>query len=77
VSILEVGIGILGYGIGRVHSHAWLNIPLFYDPPPAIPKLHAVCGRNSTKVAEVAKVFGFSRTYSDWSLHPVFTLNHA
>jgi predicted dehydrogenase len=67
VSARKVGIGIIGYGIGRVHAHAWLNIPLFYDPPPAIPRLHALCGRNSTKVAEAAKLFGFEKTHSRWS----------
>ncbi len=62
----EVGVGMLGYGIGRVHSHAWLNIPLFYGPTPAVPKLHAICGRNSARIAELARVFGFRRTCSDW-----------
>ena len=62
----EIKIGILGYGIGRVHSHAWLNIPFFYDPPPATPKLYALAGRTTSKVAEVANAFGFRRTYTDW-----------
>jgi len=62
----EIGVGMMGYGIGRVHSHAWLNVPLFYAPPPAIPKLQALCGRDSVKVAEIANAFGFRRTCSDW-----------
>jgi predicted dehydrogenase len=61
-----IGVGVLGYGIGRVHAHAWLNIPLFYDPPPATPKLCAISGRNSTKVRDVARTFGFRKTYADW-----------
>ena len=62
----EIRIGILGYGIGRVHSHAWLNIPFFYDPPPATPRLYALSGRTTAKVAEVANAFGFKVTYANW-----------
>jgi len=39
-----LGIGIVGFGfIGKVHAHAYRSIPLFYDPPPAIPRLVGVC----------------------------------
>jgi predicted dehydrogenase len=62
----QVGVGVIGYGVGHVHSHAWLNIPLFYSPTPAVLKLRALCGRKSRKVADAVKAFGFSKTYSNW-----------
>jgi predicted dehydrogenase len=40
----ELGIGMVGYGfMGKVHTHAYLNLPLFYDPVPARIKLVGVC----------------------------------
>jgi len=43
-----------------------MNIPLFFGRDPAVPKLSAICGRNSKKVSEVEKTFGFRAAYSDW-----------
>lgn len=40
----ELGIGMVGYGfMGKVHTYAYLNFPLFYDPAPAKIKLVGVC----------------------------------
>jgi predicted dehydrogenase len=42
----ELGIGIVGFGfIGKVHAYAYLNMPIFYDPPP--------CRTNIVGVADV------------------------
>jgi predicted dehydrogenase len=57
---------MIGYNIGRVHAHAWLNMPLFYYPPPARPTLVAISARNSERVKTFAQQFGFKRTYEDW-----------
>lgn len=39
-----IGIGMVGFGfIGKVHAHAYRSQRLFYDPPPALPKLVGVC----------------------------------
>jgi predicted dehydrogenase len=65
----EVGVGVIDTKLAvfiRVHSHAWLNTPLFYGPTPAVHKLRALFGRNSRKVADAVKAFGFSKTYSKW-----------
>ena len=65
--MLEVGVGVLGYAfMGKAHSHAWRDIPIFYWPPPAIPKLIAICGRRVEAVAEAARRYGFLGCYSDW-----------
>ncbi|MDA4131191.1 MAG: Gfo/Idh/MocA family oxidoreductase [Thaumarchaeota archaeon] len=61
----EIGVGVIGYGIGRVHAHAWKNLPLFYDLV-ATPKLAGFCARDSDKAMEMASDFGFANTYSEW-----------
>jgi predicted dehydrogenase len=57
---------MVGYNIGRVHSHAWLNMPLFYHPPPANPILVAVAGRNRDRVKAFAEKFGYKKTYENF-----------
>lgn len=63
----EVGIGMLGYAfMGKAHSNAFNTIPTMIYPPPAIPKLVAVAGRNEDAVAEAARRFGYAKYYTDW-----------
>lgn len=62
----EIGIGIIGYGIGRVHAHAWKNLPLFYSDLGSTPRLEAFCARDPAKRAEMGETFGFAKTYADW-----------
>ncbi|MGO9643291.1 MAG: Gfo/Idh/MocA family protein [Candidatus Bathyarchaeia archaeon] len=62
-----LGVGMIGYNIGRVHSHAWLNMPLYYNPPPAKPVLVGICGRDSERVKKFADKFGYKQTYTDWA----------
>jgi predicted dehydrogenase len=35
-------------------------------PPPAIPKLVAICGRNGAAAAEAARRYGYEGYYTDW-----------
>ncbi|HKM77089.1 MAG TPA: Gfo/Idh/MocA family oxidoreductase [Candidatus Bathyarchaeia archaeon] len=62
-----LGVGMIGYNIGRVHSHAWLNMPLYYNPSPARPVLVGICGRDSERVKKFADKFGYKQTYTDWA----------
>jgi len=63
----EIGVGMLGYAfMGKAHSNAMLKIPHMMYPPPAIPKLAAIAGRNADAVAEAAKRYGYANTYTDW-----------
>ena len=63
----EIGVGMLGYAfMGKAHSHAYKTIPSMMYPPPAIPKLVAICGRNETSVSEAAKRYGYEKYYLDW-----------
>jgi len=61
----KTGIGLIGYSIGKVHTHAWLNVSQFY-PEIAKPQLVAVCGRNQSAAKSFAEHYGFRRTCSDW-----------
>ena len=63
----EVGVGMLGYAfMGKAHTNAYKKIPYMMYPPPAIPKLVAVCGRNEAAVAEAARRYGYEGYYTDW-----------
>ena len=63
----EVGVGMLGYAfMGKAHSHAMLNIAHMMYPPPAVPKLVAISGRNEEAVKEAARRYGYAGYYTDW-----------
>ncbi len=63
----ELGIGMLGYSfMGKAHSNAFKKIPYMMYPPPAIPKLVGICGRNQEAVKEAAKRYGYQNYYTDW-----------
>ncbi len=63
----QVGVGMLGYAfMGKAHSNAYKKIPYMMYPPPAVPVLVAVCGRNEQGVAEAAKRYGYAKYYTDW-----------
>ena len=62
-----LGIGMLGYAfMGKAHSNAWKKLPYMMYPPPAIPALTAICGRDAEAVAAAAQRFGYEKTYTDW-----------
>jgi predicted dehydrogenase len=52
--------------MGKAHSHAMLTIPHMIYPPPAIPKLVAIAGRNEEAVKEAARRYGYETYYTDW-----------
>jgi predicted dehydrogenase len=63
----EIGVGMLGYAfMGKAHTNAFKKIPYIVYPPPAIPRLVAICGRNEAKVVEAARRYGYERYYTDW-----------
>jgi len=63
----SIGVGMLGYAfMGKAHSYAFKNMPLFFWPPPAVPALISIFGRTSPKVAEAAQNFGFKKYTTDW-----------
>jgi predicted dehydrogenase len=63
----EIGVGMLGYAfMGKAHANAYKTIPYMMYPPPAIPKLVSVSGRNEAAVVEAAKRYGYQKHYTDW-----------
>jgi len=63
----RVGVGMLGYAfMGKAHSNAMRTIPYMLAPPPAIPDMVAICGRNESAVQAAAARFGYARAYTDW-----------
>jgi len=63
----EVGVGMLGYAfMGKAHTNAYKKIPYMIYPPPAIPKLVAISGRNEEAVAEAMRRYGYEGYYTDW-----------
>ena len=63
----EVGVGMLGYAfMGKAHSNAYKTIPSMIYPPPAIPRLITVAGRDEDSVKEAAKRYGYEGYTTDW-----------
>jgi len=62
-----MGIGMIGYAfMGKAHTNAYIDMPIFFYPPPARPRLVAVAGRTRDKVAEAARRYGYQKFYTDW-----------
>jgi predicted dehydrogenase len=63
----EIGIGMLGYGfMGKAHSNAFKTLPYMVYPPPAIPRLVGIAGRNPAAIQEAARRYGYAHAYTDW-----------
>jgi len=63
----EIGIGMLGYAfMGKAHTNAYKTLPYMVYPPPALPRLVAIAGRNEEAVREAAHRYGYERYYTDW-----------
>ncbi len=63
----EIGIGMMGYAfMGKAHTNAYKTLPYMMYPPPAIPVLEAICGRNAAATQEAAKRYGYRKTFADW-----------
>lgn len=63
----QVGVGMLGYAfMGKAHTNAFKKLPYMIYPPPAVPTLAAICGRNEAATAEAARRYGYARYYTDW-----------
>jgi predicted dehydrogenase len=65
--IPTVGVGMLGYGfMGKAHSNAYKTLAYMTWPPPLMPELVAIAGRNAEAVAGAANRYGFSESVTDW-----------
>ena len=62
----QLGIGMVGHAfMGAAHSQAWRTAPHFFDLP-LMPRMLALCGRDSTRVAQAAVRLGWESTETDW-----------
>jgi len=65
--IREIGVGVMGYAfMGKAHSNGYMRMPVFFYPPPAKPRLVAICGRTEEAVAEAARRYGYETHCTDW-----------
>lgn len=63
----EIGVGMMGYAfMGKAHTNAYKKIPYLIYPPPAIPKLIAISGRDADSVREAVQRYGYETYYTDW-----------
>src|SRR5919108_3876364 len=65
--VKPIGIGMLGYAfMGKAHSNAYKTLAYMTWPPPLLPELVAVAGRDEQAVAEAAQRYGFAEYVTDW-----------
>jgi predicted dehydrogenase len=63
----EIGIGMLGYAfMGKAHSNAFKKIAYMTWPPPLVPWLVGIAGRNESAVGEAAERYGYEYATTDW-----------
>ena len=63
----EIGVGMLGYAfMGKAHSNALRKLASMTWPPPLVPRLVAISGRNEEAVSEAARRYGYERWATDW-----------
>jgi predicted dehydrogenase len=65
--VKPIGVGMLGYAfMGKAHSNAYKTLAYMTWPPPLMPQLVAIAGRNEEAVAEAARRYGFAEYKTDW-----------
>lgn len=67
--IPAIGVGMLGFTfMGKAHSNAFQSLRYMMYPPPAMPRLIAMCGLPEEKaaLAEAAARYGYEGYYTDW-----------
>ena len=63
----EIGIGMLGYAfMGKAHSNAFKKIAYMTWPPPLVPRLVGIAGRNEEAVEEAKERYGYDYATGDW-----------
>ena len=63
----EIGVGMLGYAfMGKGTLDAFRKIAYMTWPPPLMPRLVAIAGRDEAAVADAAHRYGYERWTTDW-----------
>jgi predicted dehydrogenase len=62
-----IGIGMLGYAfMGKAHVNGYKKLSYMAWPPPLLPGLVSIAGRDEQAVAAAAARYGFERYVTDW-----------
>ena len=62
-----IGVGMLGYAfMGKAHANAYRKLAYMTWPPPLMPRLVSLAGRDEAAVAAAALRYGFERHVGDW-----------
>jgi levoglucosan dehydrogenase len=65
--VRTVNIGIIGAGfMGKAHSLAYAAMPMFFWPPPAIPRRLMIAEVDDAAAREAAQRYGYERWAGDW-----------
>ena len=65
--VREIGVGMVGYAfMGKAHSNAYRKLAYMAWPPPLVPRLVSIFGRNEEAVSEAARRYGYERWTTDW-----------
>jgi predicted dehydrogenase len=58
---------MLGYAfMGKAHSNGYKKLSYMAWPPPLMPRLVSIAGRDEAAVSEAARRYGFERYVTDW-----------
>jgi predicted dehydrogenase len=53
--------------MGKAHSNGFRTLAYMAWPPPLVPRLVAIAGRDEAAVSEAARRYGFERYVTDWA----------
>jgi predicted dehydrogenase len=60
-------VGMLGSSfMGRAHSRGLYMLRTLEDHPAALPDLHTICGRDTSRLEAMMRRYGWSRHTTDW-----------
>jgi predicted dehydrogenase len=63
----KLNVGLIGAGfMGKAHSLAYMAMPMFFWPAPAIPVRKTIVDVSDSIAAEASQRFGFENSTSDW-----------
>lgn len=63
----SIGMGVIGWGfMGKTHTHALREMPLFYPGAPFAPRLVSVCARTRAHVQDAMETAGFLSGTTDY-----------
>jgi predicted dehydrogenase len=65
--IPPIGVGMLGYAfMGKAHANGYKKLSYMAWPPPLMPRLVSIAGRDEQAVSAAARRYGFERHVTDW-----------